>query len=68
MEVQQTYIVKTKIVFEALNYNLPVSYPAYCVLFECEKNHWYVKWNDHIERISPEAAIHIRCICQQIMS
>ena len=61
MEVLQTHIVKTEVVLETLRFDDISPRSAYSVLFECEKNQWFVRIDDQLELISPESAIHIRC-------
>lgn len=61
MEVIQTYIVKTNVVLETLNYYNRETKAAYTLLFECEKKNWFIRIGDQLELISPESAIHIRC-------
>lgn len=61
MEVLQTHIVHIQSVYETLGMEEAGKDSDYAVLFECEKNHWFVRIDDQLKLISPESAIHIRC-------
>ncbi|HEU0063377.1 MAG TPA: hypothetical protein VFQ58_00035 [Flavisolibacter sp.] len=61
MEVLQTHIVHTQSVYESLGLKATGKDSDYAVLFECEKNHWFVRIADQLKLITPESAIHIRC-------
>ena len=61
MEVLQTHIIQTKVVRETINIDKIKNDSEYCILFECEKNHWFVRIGNDIIPITPEHAIHLRC-------
>lgn len=61
MEVLQTHIIKTNVVRETINIDHINNDSEYCILFECEKNRWFVRIGNDIIPITPEHAIHLRC-------
>ena len=61
MEVLQTHIVKTNIVAATLGMDPAGTGGDYAVVFECEKNHWFLRIGNQLKPISPECAIHITC-------
>ena len=61
MEVLQTHVIQTKIVQETLGLVDIKNDSEYCILFECEKNRWFIRIGNDIIPITPEHAIHLRC-------
>ena len=61
MEVLQTHVIQTKVVQETLGLVDIKNDSEYCILFECEKNRWFIRIGNDIIPITPEHAIHLRC-------
>ena len=61
MEVLQTHVIQTKVVQETLGIADINNDSEYCILFECEKNRWFIRIGNDIISITPEHAIHLRC-------